>query len=240
MGFLSLLPGCSLDDSGLDSPGVIVTDSGEVIGVELADVMPETTNDDAGTDAADAAGAADAADAADAEEDLPADEQSTVDLSAEMATSDVPPDAGAPDTMAIGRCGEGSAPLLTTAWTATASAQSRNETPDKAFDGQLSTRWSTGADAAIGDWFRLDLHDAHTISRIQLDAGAFAGDFPRGYAVSLSADDIMYHQVSSGTGTDQQTTVSFPAESSRYVKITLTAPSPGKWWSIAELIVCGY
>ena len=220
-------------DAGIDSLGIMVDDSGQMDDAEPADVMPDTTSDD--TDNTLDAGAA----VADAADDLPSVTPSAVDAATEMAAVDVPPAGSPPDTMTIGPCAAGSAPLPTTGWTGTASVQSSNETPAKTFDGMIKTRWSTGSDAAIGDWFRLDLGAAHTINGLQLDAGGFTGDFPRGYTVSLSVDDVTYHPVASGAGTDQQTNISFPAESARYMKIAITAPSTGKWWSIAELIVCG-
>jgi len=236
MGVLGLLPGCQLpedlflDDAGVDSLGIMVDDGGEENDAALADATPDTADDDAAD-----AGAA----VADAADDLAAEDSSPVDMGAEMPGAVVPSDADAPDAIVISPCNPGSQPLPPTGWTGTASAQSTKETPAKTFDGMLTTRWSTGKDAAIGDWFRLDLQAAHTINRLLLDSGPFSGDYPRGYTLSLSIDDVTYHPVSSGAGTDQQTIISFPAESARYMKVTITAPSTGKWWSIAELIVCG-
>jgi hypothetical protein len=179
---------------------------------------------------------------ADASPDLPAEKPAPVDMSVEMPTIEVAPEVGPPDTMAIGPCAAGSPPLPPTGWTATASAMSAGDVPARAYDGQPNTRWSTGTFAVVGQWYRLDLGAARTINRLQLDSGVmWPLDFPRGYTLTLSADDVTYHPVAMGTGLMEPiTTVSFPAESARYAKITLTARDQRYWWGISELIVCGY
>lgn len=231
VGVIGLLSGCQQPeiDPPIDSAAnSTVPEVGEVVEVK-SEVTPEVS--DAGAEVTDTA----------ANSDLPAEKPAPVDVSVEMVAIDVAPEVGPPDTMAIGPCAAGSPPLPPTGWTATASVASPGDVTVRAFDGQLTTRWSTGTFAAIGQWFRLDLGAARTINRLQLDSGVmWPLDFPRGYAVTLSADDVTYHPAAAGTGTEPVTNVSFPAESARYVKLTLTARDQRYWWGIAELIVCGY
>jgi hypothetical protein len=237
VGVIGLLSACQQPEVDTPIDGAAnstVPEVGEMVETRPpTEVMPETA--DAGAEVTDADTDTDV------NPDLSADKPAPVDMTVEMVAIDVAPEIRPPDTLAIGPCAAGSPPLAPTGWTATASAQSAGDVPARAFDGQLNTRWSTGIFATIGQWYRLDLGAARTISRLQLDSGVMSPlDFPRGYALTLSADDVTYHQAAAGTGTDPITTVSFPAESARYVKITLTARDQRYWWGIAELIVCGY
>ena len=124
--------------------------------------------------------------------------------------------------------------ISATGWAATASMTNPDpkDSIAAAFDGNLTTRWSTGQAQAGGEWFRLDLGQAQTISQVALFSQT---DFPAGYKLELSADDVTYTSVATGHGA-QPTAICFPAQSARYVKITQTGTS-GSWFSIYELNV---
>jgi hypothetical protein len=129
-------------------------------------------------------------------------------------------------------------PLSRTGWTATASATGGADVPANALDGNLATRWSTGAPQANGQWFKVDMKSSFSINKLVLDANGSA-DYPRGYSVTLSADDVTYGApVATGTGTSAVVTITFSPASARYVKITQTG-SATSWWSIHELNVYG-
>lgn len=70
-----------------------------------------------------------------------------------------------------------------------------------------------------------------------LDSAGSANDYPRGYAVYVSADGAgRGSPVATGTGTSKLVTATFPQQTARYIKIVLTA-AISNWWSIAELNV---
>lgn len=122
-------------------------------------------------------------------------------------------------------------------WAATASSSSGGDDPPNAFDGNASTRWSTGASQSNGQWFQVDMGQVQTISSLTIDTGASTGDYPRAYQVLLSTDGSTFSQVASGTGSPFFT-VPFPRQSARYVKIVQTG-SAQNWWSLHELNVFG-
>jgi glucosylceramidase len=104
-----------------------------------------------------------------------------------------------------------------------------------AVDDDATTRWTTGAAQAPGQYLQVDLGSLQTIRRIVLDTGADTGDFPRGYTLSLSADGRHWGRpVAAGAGSGQRTTIDFPATRARFARIALTAAAPS-WWSVADL-----
>jgi hypothetical protein len=128
--------------------------------------------------------------------------------------------------------------LSRTGWTATASSMAGTDVPGNALDGNLATRWSTGAAQVNGQWYKLDMKSSLSINELVLDANG-TSDYPRGYSVTLSADDVTYTApVATGSGTSSVVTISFPTQAARFVKITQTGSS-GSWWSIHELNVFG-
>jgi glucosylceramidase len=107
-----------------------------------------------------------------------------------------------------------------------------------AVDDDATTRWTTGAAQAPGQWLQIDLGSAQTIRRVVLDTGADRGDYPRGYTLETSTDGSTWTTQAQGTGSGQLTTIDFPATSARYVRVTQTGSS-GSWWSVADLRVYG-
>jgi subtilisin family serine protease len=127
--------------------------------------------------------------------------------------------------------------LVRNGWSATASLKS--STAGSAVDGSSSTRWTTGAAQASGQWWQVDLRAASTISAIVLDSGGYKSDYPRGYEVRLSTDGATWTApVATGTGAQSPLKISFPEQAARYVRITQTG-SASNWWSIVELGVYG-
>ena len=129
--------------------------------------------------------------------------------------------------------------LPRTGWIATGSSTGPGETPGNTIDGNATTRWSTGAGQANGQWFQVDMLSAKTFNQITLDAGASTGDYPRGYQVFVSNDGASWGSaVATGSGTGQLVTVTFTAQTARYIRVVQTG-SVGNWWSLHEFNVYG-
>jgi glucosylceramidase len=118
-------------------------------------------------------------------------------------------------------------------WTAT--AVPAGEPAANAVDDDASTRYSTGAGQAPGQYLQVDLGQVRRVGTFVLDTGASGGDYPRGYTVTTSRDGTTWSApVASGAGTGQLTTVDLHHAAIRFVRVTLTAAS-GSWWSVADV-----
>jgi glucosylceramidase len=127
-------------------------------------------------------------------------------------------------------------------WTATASPSGPTDpccTGDvaaNAVDGDASTRYSTGAGQAPGQYLQVDFGKVIPARQIVLDTGASTGDYPRGYTVQISTNGTGWNTVlSGGLGTGQFTTIDLPGRAIQYVRITLTTADPNDWWSVADV-----
>lgn len=123
-----------------------------------------------------------------------------------------------------------------TGWTTSASATESGGSTANAIDGSLTTRWSTGAAQAAGQWYQVDLGSSVWFNQVMLDGGTSAGDYARRYIVQVSSDGSTWTEVANGEGLGQVVTANFPITQARFIKITQTGSS-GSWWSIAELRV---
>jgi hypothetical protein len=143
---------------------------------------------------------------------------------------------GGPPTCAASDAGWSAGSGLSPAgWTGSASSTGPNDTIPGAFDQNAATRWSSGQAQAGGEWFKVDLGHATTLS----GAGLYllsgnVGDYPSSYALSLSTDDLAYATVATGLG-GPTTPICFPSRSARYVKVTQTGTGDSSWWSIYEI-----
>jgi hypothetical protein len=124
-------------------------------------------------------------------------------------------------------------------WIASASSTESGGSPANAIDGDINTRWSTGASQSSGQWFEVDMGATNAFNELILDAGSSTGDYPQGYQVNVSNDGINWGSpVASGAGTSAVTTISFATQTARYIRVTQTSSgSTGNWWSIAEFYV---
>jgi glucosylceramidase len=127
-------------------------------------------------------------------------------------------------------------------WTASASPSGPTDpccTGDvaaNAVDGDASTRYSTGAGQAPGQYLQVDFGKAIPARQIVFDTGVSTGDYPRGYSVQASANGTDWNTVlANGQGTGQFTTVDLPGNPVQYVRITLTSADPADWWSVADV-----
>jgi O-glycosyl hydrolase len=123
-------------------------------------------------------------------------------------------------------------------WMATASLSASHAPPTNAVDGNALTLWSTGQPQANGQWFQIDLGTAQAFSRITMDSNA--GEFPRGYLVYVSNDGTNWGSpIAIGAGSSQSTTVNFPAQIARYLRVVQTGNATASW-SLREINIYGF
>jgi glucosylceramidase len=104
-----------------------------------------------------------------------------------------------------------------------------------AVDDDASTRYSTGQGQAPGEYLQVDFGHVEKVAQLVLDTGASTGDYPRGYAVTVSLDGTTWSApVATGSGTGQITNIALDGRPIRYVRVALTA-SVGNWWSVADV-----
>src|SRR5204862_279406 len=139
--------------------------------------------------------------------------------------------------------------LPRTGWTATASASCSGDTPAKALDDDINTRFSTCQNQTSGQSFQLDMKAPMSFSSITLNAGSSnsayprpfsiyaSSDYPRGYAVYASNDPSNFGSaIMTGSGSASLVAIGLPATTARYIRIVQTGAA-SSWWSISELNV---
>lgn len=115
-------------------------------------------------------------------------------------------------------------------------SSSTNENIGNAIDGSLTTRWSTRAPQASGQFFQIDLGQVHFIDSILIDSEASPQDSPREYSVFTSLDGSDWGgPIASGIGSGGTSNINFSAQYARYIKIEQTGADPFFWWSIHEV-----
>lgn len=125
-------------------------------------------------------------------------------------------------------------PLDPDDWTVSASSEAGDPAVN-AIDGDLATRWSTGAFQMGGEYFQIDFGSEQSVSRLVLDATGSANDVPVGYEVYASNDPNDFGDpIVSGAG-DVVTTIDITGTRARYVRIVQTGTNDEYWWSIHEL-----
>jgi chitinase len=123
--------------------------------------------------------------------------------------------------------------LARTGWAA--STNTSGDPAANAIDGDLTTRFSTGAAQTPGQDLVINLGSAQTFSELDMEVPDSAGDYARGYQVQVSADGTNWTPVASCAGTGSSEVVSFPAQTDQYVEVTLTQSVSPNWWSVDEL-----
>ena len=124
--------------------------------------------------------------------------------------------------------------------TATASHNNSLHGPDNlqlALDDNPYTRWSTRQPQRPGMWFQIDLGKVETVAHVRLDNEASPHDYPRGYALKLSADGHSWEAVATRPDNDEELNVSFSSRPARYIRIEQTGSDPVYWWSIHRIAI---
>ena len=113
-----------------------------------------------------------------------------------------------------------------------ASASHNNNGAGNALDGNISTRWSTIASQAAGQWFMIDMGQLVTFDVVELLLGTSMNDGPAGYEIYVSADGLNWGTpIISGSDSAEQYYVG--VQTARYVKVVQTK-AKGNYWSIHE------
>jgi glucosylceramidase len=132
----------------------------------------------------------------------------------------------------------GHGPRLLPADGMTATASPGGDSAPAAVDDDATTRFTTGAAQAPGQWLQVDLGRPSVVRRVVLDTGTGTGDFPRGYTLAGSADGSRWRTLATGAGSGQLTTIDVRPARVRYLRVTQTGSAP-QWWSVADLRVYG-
>ncbi len=108
-----------------------------------------------------------------------------------------------------------------------------------ALDGDHWTGWRDMTENQhAGQWFQVDMIQEQTFDKIVLDTTWALWDSPNQYSVSVSKDGKVWSDpVATGSGQLGITTITFPVQTARYIRITQTGASEKYHWSIFELDV---
>jgi glucosylceramidase len=101
-------------------------------------------------------------------------------------------------------------------------------------DDDASTRWSSEAAQAAGQYVQLDLGARKQFRQVAVDSGGNLGDYARNWQLSISDNGTTWRTLATGSGAGQLTTVDVRRTSARYLRITSTGAA-GNWWSIADI-----
>ncbi len=119
-----------------------------------------------------------------------------------------------------------------------ASASNSSASPTLAIDNLNSTRWTSGLAQAADQWFQIDTGPAAKSYDQLVVSTSSSGDYLRGYKVAVSDDGVVWSEpIAQGAGS-VALTASFPEQTSRYLRVTLTSGT-GSWWSIHNLKLYG-
>jgi hypothetical protein len=110
---------------------------------------------------------------------------------------------------------------------------------DNMIDGDPWTGWrDMSTTQHPGQWIQIDMQKDQSFSKIALDNTWALWDSPAGYAVSVSSDGNTWSDpIATGKGSLGITTITFPRQSARYLRVTQTGSDPTYHWSIYELDV---
>ena len=140
--------------------------------------------------------------------------------------------------------------LVKKSWTASASVPDGtfafsgakipiNVSAANAIDGDHWTGWRDMTKSQYpGQWFALDMKQTQTFRKIVLDNTWALWDSPTQYSVTVSSDGEHWsNPIATGAGELGITTITFPEQTARHIRITQTGSSTKYNWSIYELEV---
>ena len=131
-------------------------------------------------------------------------------------------------------------PLLTERenWKLTASHSSKKLVG--CVDGNMKSRYDTGASQVPGMWVQVELPKLSKINRVLLNSATSSRDYPREYQVQSSTNGKDWSEtLAEGEGKHPITDISFPTIDAKFLKITQTGKANGLYWSIHELEIYG-
>jgi len=152
--------------------------------------------------------------------------------------------AGSPLTVALTGTGTSANTNLALNQPVTASGYTQGYVPANAVDGNTSTYWES-TDNAFPQWFQVDLGSATSVSRIVMDLPPSTAWGTRTQTVTVqgSTDGTNYTTLAASAGytfnpaTGNTATITFPATTDRYIKLTFTANTGWPAGQLSELQV---
>ena len=108
-----------------------------------------------------------------------------------------------------------------------------------ALDGDHWTGWRDMTRTQYpGQWFQVDMQTARTFDKIVLDNTWALWDSPDKYSISVSDDGVHWSDpIATGAGQLGITTITFPTQTARYLRVTQTGAKVLYHWSIYEFDV---
>ena len=108
-----------------------------------------------------------------------------------------------------------------------------------ALDGDHWTGWRDMTKTQYaGQWFQVDMKKEEQFDKIVLDTTWAVWDTPEQYVVRISKDGKEWSQpIVTGKGNKGITTITFPQQSARHIKVEQTGANPLYHWSIYEFDV---
>jgi len=127
--------------------------------------------------------------------------------------------------------------ILPRAWSATAGPNHWYDADAPLRPRQDENRYTAnGQGQNPGHYYQVDMAEPQRFNQIMMNCGRGVTDFPRGFDVQVSSDGIEWSKpIASGRGSPV-TVVTFPTQTARYVRVTLTR-SCRNYWALAEFRV---
>ena len=117
-------------------------------------------------------------------------------------------------------------------------ANRNNNDVGLAFDGDLSTRWTTQQTQRANQYYLINFNSLKTFDQILLDTTGDNEDYPREYQVQISSDGTNFQTIASGSPTSGPLiTITFPRQTAQYLRIEQIGSSNRYWWSIREMTI---
>lgn len=119
-----------------------------------------------------------------------------------------------------------------------ASSNYRGDIAKNAFDGDIKTRWDSGANQAPGMYFELNLGEPYRVSQVILNLGNSLMDYPRKLKIEASLDMKNWTTLLDGITpqpVEGRVSIAFGERAIQGIRLTQLGVDPQFWWSIHEL-----
>lgn len=130
--------------------------------------------------------------------------------------------------------------ILRTGWTATASTTLSGSSASNGIDADDSTKWTTGANQAVGDYYQVNLGSQQSISRVQMVCNQMngSGDFPTDCSIYISTDGINWGTAVAAVTNNNFITIdkSFTPKTGQYIKVVIDK-AKSAWWDVRNFRV---
>lgn len=118
-------------------------------------------------------------------------------------------------------------------WVVSASHNAKEA--QKAIDGKVGTRYTTGAPMKNGMWYQVTLPEETLLHGCHIDYTSSPNDYPRGYLVEHSIDGENWVKLAEGKAQKRNLSVDHAPTKTKHIRITQTGGNKRSYWSIHEL-----